>query len=234
MKTEKQKIGIVDGKSFDIPRMYPSKFPPATMENEYPCFGPTFESLPSQAAQRGICESFHAVGNKLLHGISFRDSLSGYGYATVEGSQVRIELQTVESVDGPRVIGIVQAPAIMFPAPIPLETVDDATEWRRRGWNGAQTVEAWRKRLKWKGYGSKQAAGFMYERYCAIGKGISFKPIPNVVFPARETPVESAPVESAPVDTDQGRLEAMEKRLAEMMEKRLAEMMEKILATFVP
>jgi hypothetical protein len=138
----------------------------------------------------------------------------GFGYAFISGSQTRINLQTVSTLEGEETIGIIAASGSVFKSPLPLETRTHALAWSKAGYGARMNVNVWRKSLRWNGFGAKQAAEKIRKRWTDLMQGASkVPPIPGVMFP----PVEDATV--SPVEDWREAMEVLRQEIADLRQR---------------
>ena len=130
------------------------------------------------------------MGTRRLRGVAWKTSGKGYGYTTLHGDQIRVELETGETLGGKTLIGLWNDCPSLMVSPLPLESREDCAEWVRRGFHLGKPPAYWRRTLGWRGAGSKQAAQALWDRFRKVQLGCALGDCPGISFPAAEEPPE--------------------------------------------
>lgn len=181
---------LLNGKLVNDQHKGPVDLPPGAGEGETWILAPLANGSPPEGGNGG---PYYLIGKRKLGQVRIQSSGVGYGYGFISGAQTRIELLPVEVMGKVETVGFIRKPK-SYLAPLPLETKADYHAWMDLRFNGGMNAEAWRRGLKWRGAGSKQAAASVKARWMDIHKrDMSDKECPCVEFPASPAPVENEP-----------------------------------------
>lgn len=219
MKNEtNENFRLRDGKLISDEHRAPVDLPPGAGEGETWILAPLASGSAPEGGNGG---PYYLIGKRKLGQVRIDKTGRGYGYGFISGAQTRIELHPVEVMGKVETMGFIARPK-KYDAPAPLETKADYETWLGLKFTAAMNAEAWRRGLKWRGAGSKQAAASVRARWIEIGKnGKSGKECPCVEFPAPPPPVEIETPAPAP-----GTVEVMKAEIAELRETMKAEIAE--------
>jgi len=223
MKNEiNESFRLRDSKLISDEHRAPVDLPPGAEEGETWILAPLANGAPPEGGNGG---PYYLIGKRKLGQVRIQSSGVGYGYGFISGSQTRIELLPVEVMGKVETVGFITKPK-NYLAPAPLETRADYETWLGLKFKATMNAEAWRRGLKWRGAGSKQAAASVKARWVEIGRnGKSGKECPCVDFPAPPAPVESETLPPGIVEVMKGEiaeLRAMVEAVRADMEARLA------------
>jgi hypothetical protein len=156
------------------------------------------------------------VDTRRLSGKQVGKDGSMYGSVSLRCERVRVDLFTVETKHGARVVAIVPEATSRHSTPLRMDTMEDVTVWNKRGMDGALSAIGWARFLNWRGTSAREAARQIIARRTAIVMGKQTLPeCPLVIFPS----YGGLSDQGGKVDVMIQRIEAIERAEQELMSR---------------